>query len=134
LSGQGRTAEFPEYRFMAKWLPGLLATGAGCGLALVVAGWVLSLLSRGAYRLPYKLLASRRASYPTGFAQLYHQLLHHGAPAVGALGLLVLVATPVARVVMAFLYYACRRQLDFAAITLAVLALLALGGVVGFVI
>ena len=105
---------------VARAVSRLLLTGLLIAIALMLVGVILA-AARGAgsveglssiTRLPH-LLASLDA---TGFIDL---------------GLLVLLATPAARVVALLIVFAARRQWLFAAVSLAVIVILALSAFLG---
>lgn len=97
----------------------LLAAGLAAAAASMLVGLLLSLVERQetahAVR-PGEVLGLLLAGRPSGFM---------------AAGLALLLATPVARVVVLVAAYARERDWRYAAIALAVLALLVLGVVVG---
>jgi uncharacterized membrane protein len=98
----------------------LLSIGITAALGLIALGLVLAVLR--------PIPAQPEA---TPFAQLPAAVLHGDPIALVSLGLVVLLATPAARVVALAIAYARRREWSFAAIALTVLSVLVLSFVIG---
>lgn len=97
-----------------------LALGVASSLTAMAAGYVLALVRGG----PLPVAATPIGELAAG--------LRTGDPgAVMSLGLLLLLATPAARVCVLVWQFARRREWAFAAISLTVLAVLALSVVIG---
>lgn len=97
-----------------------LALGVSASLAAMAAGYVLALVRGGP--LP-------AAATPIG--ELAAGLLSADPGAVMSLGLLLLLATPAARVAVLVWQFSRRREWAFAAISLTVLAVLAASVAIG---
>jgi uncharacterized membrane protein len=102
----------------------LLRTGITLAAALVLIGGLIYLFRHGAERPGYAVFRGEPADLRT-LTGILHDVQSLRGRGIIQLGLLVLIATPVARV--AFLAYAFARQRDmlYTAVALIVLALLA---------
>jgi uncharacterized membrane protein len=102
----------------------LLRTGVGLAAALVFTGGVIYLFRHGAETPGYAVFRGEPADLRT-LTGILHDVQSLRGRGIIQLGLLVLIATPVARV--AFLAYIFARQRDrlYTAVALSVLALLA---------
>ena len=102
----------------------LLRTGVGLAAALVFTGGVIYLFRHGAETPGYAVFRGEPADLRT-LTGILHDVQSLRGRGIIQLGLLVLIATPVARV--AFLAYIFARQRDrlYTAVALIVLALLA---------
>ena len=102
----------------------LLRTGVTLAAALVLIGGLIYLFRHGAERPGYAVFRGEPADLRT-LTGILHDVQSLRGRGIIQLGLLVLIATPVARV--AFLAYAFARQRDmlYTAVALIVLALLA---------
>jgi uncharacterized membrane protein len=102
----------------------LLRTGVALAAALVFAGGLIYLFRHGAETPGYAVFRGEPADLRT-LPGILHDVQSLRGRGIIQLGLLVLIATPVARV--AFLAYAFARQRDtlYTAVCLIVLALLA---------
>jgi uncharacterized membrane protein len=112
----------------------ILRVGVVLSASLIVAGMFLSFAADPQKaRQPSSLrgLTGPAATFPHSLAAIMHGTAHVQGPAIVALGLLVLVATPVVRVgasVAGFLY---ERDPTFVVITTTVLTLLIVSFVLG---
>jgi len=102
----------------------LLRTGVTLAAALVLIGGLIYLFRHGAEPPSYAVFRGEPADLRT-ITGIFHDVRSLRGRGIIQLGLLVLIATPVARV--AFLVYAFARQRDmlYTAVALIVLALLA---------
>ena len=102
----------------------LLRTGVALAAALVFIGGLIYLFRHGAEPPVYAVFRGEPADLRT-LAGIFHDVRFLRGRGIIQLGLLVLIATPVARV--AFLVFAFARQRDmlYTAVALTVLALLA---------
>jgi uncharacterized membrane protein len=102
----------------------LLRTGVTLAAALVLIGGLIYLFRHGAERPGYAVFRGEPADLRT-LTGILHDVRSLRGRGIIQLGLLVLIATPVARV--AFLAFAFARQRDmlYTAVALIVLALLA---------
>ena len=102
----------------------LLRTGVGLAAALVFTGGVIYLFRHGAETPGYAVFRGEPADLRT-LTGILHDVQSLRGRGIIQFGLLVLIATPVARV--AFLAYIFARQRDrlYTAVALSVLALLA---------
>jgi uncharacterized membrane protein len=104
----------------------LLRTGVALSGAIVFAGGLIFLLRHGLETPDYRVFRGEPADLRS-LGGIFQEALALRARGVVQLGLLLLIATPVARV--AYLVYAFARQRDrlYAVIALIVLVLLAYG-------
>ncbi|HVO21799.1 MAG TPA: DUF1634 domain-containing protein [Anaeromyxobacter sp.] len=108
---------------MERLIGGILRVGVAAATGLVLCGEALHLARQGGARPDFGSLG---ASVP-GLAGMARVALEHPGRGLVELGLLVLVATPVARVAFSVLAFAVRRDWTYVVVTLVVLALLGLG-------
>ena len=101
----------------------LLRVGVMLSALVVIAGGAWWLAERGGAAPPYHEFRGEPAylRHPAG---LVKSLAHPRPEAVIELGLMLLIATPVARVALALAAFAVERDLTYIAITFVVLALL----------
>jgi uncharacterized membrane protein len=104
----------------------LLRVGVFASAALVVAGGVAYLLQRGGHVTHYRVFAGAPEGLTTP-AAIVHGALALDPAALIALGLVVLVLTPVARVVFALLAFAMQRDRLYVVFSLIVLCVLFIG-------
>jgi uncharacterized membrane protein len=105
----------------------LLRIGVMVSLLIVVAGTILTFVHHPDYlrsSAPYTRLTSPRISPFGSLRDVVDGLRHLKGQAVVALGLLVLVATPVLRVAASIALFVGQRDRRFVTITTLVLALL----------
>jgi len=108
----------------------ILRVGLFLAAALVVAGGALYLARHGAEIPHYRVFKGEPAEL-TSVAAIARDALAGSAQGVIQLGLLVLLATPVARVAFSVVAFALQRDRLYVGVTLVVLAVLAyslLGG------
>ena len=104
----------------------LLQAGVLLAAAIVLAGGVLYVVKHAGEMSSYRVFVAR----PMGLLQAGAMLdgIRHGeASAILQLGILVLVATPICRVVFAFVAFALERDGLYVVVSLIVLAVLLLG-------
>lgn len=112
----------------------LLRTGVLASLALIVAGTALTFLHHPAYlsdRAALDGLTGPQASFPHTIPTVMAGVADLRGQAIVALGLLVLIATPVLRVAVSIATFAYQRDRTFVAVTTAVLFLLLLSFALG---
>jgi uncharacterized membrane protein len=105
------------------WMAALLRTGVLLAAALVLAGGVLYLTQERGPLRNYHVFQGEPAQFRT-VSGILHEASRFTGPGLIQLGLLVLIATPIARVafsVVAFLY---ERDWTYVVVTLIVLGLL----------
>jgi uncharacterized membrane protein len=104
----------------------LLRTGVALSGAIVFAGGLIFLIRHGLETPDYRVFRGEPADLRS-LGGIFHEALALRARGVVQLGLLLLIATPVARV--AYLIYAFARQRDrlYSIVALIVLLLLAYG-------
>jgi uncharacterized membrane protein len=121
---QSRTAEAD--RRMERLMGRLLQTGVFAAAGVVMIGGVLYLVYHGGEKAAFSRFQPRPLSvdHPAG---LIRQLSHGGPSAVLDLGILILVATPICRVIFALISFAEERDRLFVAVSLLVLSMLLFG-------
>jgi uncharacterized membrane protein len=105
----------------------LLRAGVLLSAALVLVGGILALRHPGIHAPSYRAFAppgAANSSALTSISGLFHHLRDGSGANVIGLGLLVLIATPIARVLFAMLGFARERDLLYTGISLLVLAIL----------
>jgi uncharacterized membrane protein len=101
----------------------LLRTGVLLAAAVVCAGAALYLIRHGGERIDYRVFRGERADLRSVRGILAGALALQGRDVI-QLGLLVLLATPVARVVFSVGAFALQRDWLYVGVTLAVLTVL----------
>jgi uncharacterized membrane protein len=116
----------------------LLRVGVSTSLVVVAAGTVISFLHHPSYAWSpedLRRLTQPGAAFPRTLGQIWAGVVVLRGQAIVMVGLVLLIATPVARVAVSILTFAFVRDRTFVVITSVVLALLllsfALGGVGG---
>jgi uncharacterized membrane protein len=101
----------------------LLRTGVGLAAAVVLTGGILYLLRHGSYAASYRIFHGEPSSlsHVRSIAQYAFGLDPRG---IIQFGLLVLIATPVARVLFTVFAFAYERDWTYVVITVIVLTLL----------
>ncbi len=104
----------------------LLRWGVATSIVLVLVGTVVTFVHHPAYMTSSTELATLKTSqlFPTSLPSLGRGLGHGQGRAIVMLGLLVLLATPIARVAASIVAFWHQRDWTFVAITSVVLALL----------
>jgi len=114
----------------------LLRIGVITSLTVVVFGLILSFIRHPAYiSSPEEMqrLTQIGAVFPHTWGDLFTGLIHLQGQAVVALGLLLLILTPVTRVAVSIFAFIYQKDRTYAFITLTVLCLLLLSFVLGTV-
>ena len=112
----------------------LLRTGVVISMAVVVIGLVFTFIHHPQYvRSTTALgrLTDAGAVYPHRLRDVATQIRHGRGQAIVMLGLLMLIATPVARVAFSIVAFALERDRLYVTITAVVLALLIVSFVIG---
>jgi uncharacterized membrane protein len=111
----------------------VLRVGVYTSLALIAAGTLLSFVAGGYGNQPSDLarLTGPGGAFPRTLAWFGHGLLHFDGQAVIVAGLLILILTPIVRVMVSLIGFARERDRTYVWITAAVLALLILSFALG---
>jgi uncharacterized membrane protein len=104
----------------------LLRAGLLLAVAVTLAGGIAYLAAHGASAPHYRAFTGAPADL-RGVAGIFGGALHGRSLSVMQLGLLLLIATPVARVAFSAAAFALERDWLYVALTLAVLAVLVAG-------
>ena len=104
----------------------LLQAGVLLAAAVVLLGGVMVLFAHGGERTNYRVFVAKplELRHP---AALLRRIAHGDAAAIIELGILLLVATPICRVIFAVVGFAIERDRLYVAISLTVLAVLLFG-------
>ena len=108
---------------MERFIGELLRIGVLLAAALVLAGAVVSLAQHGGQRPDYQVFRGEPRAL-RGVAGIVREAVALDGPGLVQIGLLVLIATPVARVVFSVFAFAAQRDRTYVVITLVVLAVL----------
>ena len=112
-----------DNQLFQRWLARILRVGVSVAAAIVFVGGVLYLARRPHSLAEYGVFVGEPAEF-----RAVHSIVLHAAAGSGQgliqLGLLVLIATPIARVVFSVLAFARERDVTYVFITLVVLLLL----------
>ena len=112
----------------------LLRVGVGASFVLLLGGVVVMMIHHPDYLTDPGALAQLRtpgAALPTGFTTLVADLGRLSGRAIMTVGLLVLIATPVARVAASIIAFLIQRDWRFVCITTSVLLVIALSAFLG---
>ena len=130
---EGHTLEDPSDRspnipsdkeeFTGKLIGWILQGGVLLSASIILIGLLMLPLHPGGFSV------SGLLSFPQSFSQVWAGLLVLHPQAIIALGLLLLIATPILRVAVSILAFALERDLRFVVITVIVLAILLLSNV-----
>jgi uncharacterized membrane protein len=101
----------------------LLRVGVLAAAAIVLLGGSLYLLNKGASPVSYKKFQAA-SSDVRSIPEIFYSALHLQSEGLIQLGILVLVATPVARVVLALVGFALERDRLYTIVSLIVLLIL----------
>lgn len=104
----------------------LLRAGVLIAAATVFAGGMLYLAQHPAQQVSYRTFVAGGADTRT-LTGILHSAAHLHSEGIIQLGLLLLIATPVARVALAVVGFALERDRLYALVSLIVLAILAFG-------
>jgi uncharacterized membrane protein len=108
---------------MERFIGALLRTGVLLAASLVLAGAVVSLAQHRGQRPDYQVFRGEPRTL-RGVEGIVRDALALDGPGLVQIGLLVLIATPVARVAFSVLAFAAQRDRKYVVITLIVLAVL----------
>ncbi len=104
-----------------RWVGAVLATGVVLSLAILIWGAVLYLLNPGAAEAPRTVLG------------IFRGAVELNSTATINLGLLVLLSTPVVRIIAAGIAFTLERSYKFALISLGVLSILTISIMIGYI-
>jgi len=104
----------------------LLQTGVLLAAAVVIAGGALYLVQDRSARVDYRTFAPGGADLRT-LSGIVRSAAHFSSEGLIQIGLLLLIATPVARVVMALVGFSLERDRLYTIVSLIVLLILAFG-------
>ena len=125
--GEASEARKDRVRQVEEMISNLLRTGVLVSLTLVVVGTLLSFVRHPGYTtsaVELQRLTRPGAAFPHTLPEVWQGLREFRGQAVIAVGLLVLIATPVLRVAVSILAFWHEGDRKFVAITSVVLALL----------
>jgi uncharacterized membrane protein len=105
----------------------LLQAGVMLAALVVVVGAVLLLMQHGGEPVPAYAVFHGEPKYLTSIGAITSGALAGNSAAIVQLGLLLLIATPIARVAFTLVAFALQRDRTYVAITMVVLALLLYG-------
>jgi uncharacterized membrane protein len=129
------TNEVPEAdgssQRVADLISALLRWGVRGSLVLIVVGTLISFAFGAASRQTVKQLTGESAAFPRSVSWLVDSLASGQGRAVIVLGLLLLIATPVLRVLVSLTVFARQGDRIYVLITATVLLLLALSFILG---
>lgn len=129
-----KTKENPaitKHQIMEIWIGNILRIGVSLSAFLVVLGGMSYLFHQGSVVPQYSLFKGEPARLK-GFISVLHTALILRSRSIIQLGLLLLIATPVARVVFSVFVFARQKDWLYTWITLIVLCLLILSLTVGY--
>lgn len=108
---------------LARWIGNLLRVGVGTAAAVVLLGGVLYLARHGAETPSYRVFQGEPTQFRT-VGGIFGAAHHLGGRGIIQLGLLLLIATPIARVAFAAVGFAMERDRTYVLVSLIVLATL----------
>ena len=120
LSGQPQKTTSDKKEFTAKIIGWILQGGVILSASIILIGFILLPLRPGG------LSVHRFLTFPQTLSQVWAGLLVLHPQAIIALGLLLLIATPIMRVVVSIVAFTLERDRRFVVITMFVLAILLL--------
>ena len=112
----------------------LLRTGVLLSVGIIAAGLVMTFVNHPDYfssRQALGRLTSPGTHFPNTISEVIAGVRRGSGQAIMAAGLLVLIATPVARVALSIVIFVIERDRIYAAITTAVFAILMIAFAVG---
>jgi uncharacterized membrane protein len=124
-SASTQPAEWNDYR-MEQIIGTLLRTGVLLSATVVCIGGIIHLARHGHSIADYSTFHGELSPLRT-LTGIVHGALHRSGSAIIQLGLLLLIATPIARVVFSAIAFFRERNYLYVAFTLTVLAVLAYG-------
>ena len=110
----------------------LLRAGLIAAAAVVLLGAVVYLARHGGEQLDYRVFRGEPADLRS-IAGIAHRALEWRGTGLIQLGLLILLATPVARVALSLVFFALQRDRLYVAVTVVVLGLLLYSVIGGYV-
>jgi uncharacterized membrane protein len=123
-----------EPRWVDLAISRLLRGGVVISISVVIAGLILTFVHHPAYlssKLALGELTAVAESFPHSLAGVWQELTQMRGQALVALGLLLLIATPVARVGLSIIIFAIEKDRLYVGITVTVLLLLFASFVLG---
>jgi uncharacterized membrane protein len=132
----GRAVDEAKVRRAELVISRVLRVGTVTSLAVIVAGLVLGLVQQAGERTSGAVeqrLLTQRSAYPHSLGAIFSGAAHGNAVSIIALGLVVLVATPVVRVAVSVLTFVYERDPVLVAVTAFVLTVLIGSFVLGIV-
>ncbi|HEX9162432.1 MAG TPA: DUF1634 domain-containing protein [Thermoanaerobaculia bacterium] len=112
----------------------LLRAGVLLSIAIIVAGMVITFVHHPDYfssRPSLGNLTSPGAHFPNAIGEVFSGVRHGRGQAIMMAGLLVLIATPVARVALSVVIFVIERDWLFTAITATVFVILMIAFAIG---
>lgn len=116
---------------VATWISTLLRWGVRASLVLVVVGTLISFAFDGVSSQTLNQLSGEAATFPLSVRWLARALESGEGRALIVLGLLLLIATPVLRVLLSLVVFVRQRERVYVLITAVVLMLLLLSFILG---
>lgn len=108
---------------LARWIGNLLRLGVGTAAAVVLLGGVLYLARHGAETPSYRVFHGEPSQFRT-VGGILGAAVQLGGRGIIQLGLLLLIATPIARVAFAAVGFAMERDRTYVVVSLIVLVTL----------
>jgi uncharacterized membrane protein len=124
-SSSGLSKGFTDQR-MELMMGRLLQAGVLLASTIVLIGGALYLKANATHPANYRTFTSEPADLRSAI-QLLHLLARGNAAAIVQLGILLLIATPIARVIFAVIGFTIERDRLYVAVSLIVLAVLTFG-------
>lgn len=106
---------------LARSLSNLLQYGVWLASAVVLIGGILYIMRHGAEPVDYHVFRGEPAMYRS-LAGIVTAMFAGHRRAIIQFGLLILIATPIVRVILSFISFLCWRDFTYAAITAVVLS------------
>lgn len=120
MSGPAIAREDQRIDDIMSWV---LRTGVGLSAMLVLAGGVVYLLRHATPVTDYRVFQGEPAEFRT-VSGIFQEAMALRGRGLIQLGLLVLIATPIARVIFSVFAFLCQRDWKYVFVTMVVLALL----------
>src|SRR4051812_15141251 len=127
----GEPADDTSSQRVAVWISALLRWGVRGSLVLIVFGTLISFTSGTASKETVSELTGETSAFPRSATWLAHALATGQGRGFIVLGLLLLIATPVLRVLLSLTVFAKQGDRIYVLITATVLGLLALSFILG---
>lgn len=128
--------DLKEPRWVDLAISRLLRIGVLLSIAVIATGIIVTFVHHPSYfssRPELGSLTSTSVQYPHTLIGVLQGTMQGGGQAIISLGVLLLIATPVARVALSIIVFAIERDRLYVAITAAVLALLLISFALGSV-